>query len=80
MVKVLVSRTSNCYWYEIKTFTLKSLLAFTKEKGELVLQENMQYGREPIEICSCWPNLSLEDAKQISECEFEVEIYDDYRE
>lgn len=81
MTKVIITKTSSDYWYKIKTFpNLESLLTFCKQEGRLVLQQNLDYQHNPREIMTFWDGMTLADAKEVSECEFELEIYDDYRE
>lgn len=81
MVKVVITKVSEDYWYKIKTLpNIESLLTIVKRKGAVVVQRNWNYQRDPKDIARFWEGLTLDGAKEISECEFEVEIYDDYRE
>lgn len=81
MVKVVMTKTSEDYWYRIKTIqNLEELMIILKNERRLVLQKNWRYKDDPKEIVDRWDGMTLEDAKEVSECEFEVEIYDDYRE
>lgn len=81
MIKVIMTRTSEDYWYEIKTISsLEELLAICKDKGDLILKENWRLKDDPELILQFWDGMTIEDAKEASECKFEIEIYDDYRE
>ena len=81
MIKVVMTKTSDHYWYEIKTIpNLETLLAIFKDKGDLILQDNWRYKADPKEIVRFWDGMTLEDAKEVSECKLELEIYDGYRE
>ena len=81
MTKIVITKTSSDYWYKIKTFpNLESVLTFCRQKGQLVLKKNWHYKDDPKEIIKFWDGMTLADAKEVSECEFELEIYDDYRE
>lgn len=82
MIKVLMTKTSDDFWYQIKTIpNLESLISIFKDKGDLILQDNWHYKEDPKKIVKlCWNGITLEDAKEISECEYMLEIYDTYRE
>lgn len=81
MIKVVMTRTSEDYWYKIKIIpNLEALITILKDKGDLILKKNWRYKDDPKEIIEFWDGMTLEDAKEVSECEFELEIYDAYRE
>ena len=81
MIKVVMTRTSEDYWYKIVTIpNLETLIDIFKNTGNLILQKNWRYKNDPKEIAEFWEGMTLEDAKEVSECEFELEIYDTYRE
>lgn len=81
MIKVVMTRTSEDYWYKIVTIpNLETLIDIFKDTGDLILQKNWRYKNDPKEIIEFWEGMTLEDAKELSECEFELEIYDTYRE
>ena len=81
MIKVVMTRTSEDYWYKIVTIpNLETLIDIFKDTGDLILQKNWRYKSDPKEIIEFWEGMTLEDAKELSECEFELEIYDTYRE
>lgn len=81
MIKVVITKSSEDYWYQIKTIpNLEALLTIFKDNGDLILQRNWRYKEDPKEIVRFWKGMTLEDAKKVSECEFELEIYDTYRE
>lgn len=81
MIKVIITKTSSDYWYDLKVLpNLEALIEMCRQEGALILQENFWHEEDPSIIQECWFNVSLEDAKEISKCEFNLEIYDDYRE
>lgn len=81
MIKVVMTKTSDDYWYQLRIIpNLESLLTICRQKGNIIIQKNWNYKDDPKKICRFWDGMSLEDAKEVSECEFELEIYDDYRE
>ena len=81
MIKVVMTRTSEDYWYKIVTIpNLEALITIFKDTGNLILQKNWRYKDNPEEIIEFWEGMTIEDAKEVSECEFELEIYDTYRE
>ena len=81
MIKVVMTKTSDSYWYKIKYLpNLEALFTICRDKGDLVLQKNWRYEDDPKDIVKFWDGMTLEDAKEVSECEFMLEIYDDYRE
>ena len=81
MIKVVMTKTSEDYWYRIKTIqNLEELITILKNERRLVLQKNWNYKDDPKKIADHWDGMTLEDAKEVSECEFELEIYDGYRE
>ena len=81
MIKVVMTKSSEDYWYEIRTISnLETLITIFKDKGNLILQKNWRYGDDPKEIARFWEGMTLEDAKEVSECEYDLEIYDSYRE
>ena len=81
MIKAVMTKSSEDYWYEIRTIPdLETLITIFKDKGDLIIQKNWRYKDEPEEIASLWEGMTLDDAKEVSECEFELEIYDSYRE
>lgn len=81
MIKIVMTKTSDDYWYQLRYLpNLEALLTICRQKGKLILQRNWRYKDKPEEIMRFWDGMTLEDAKEVSECEFKLEIYDDYRE
>ena len=81
MIKVVMTKTSEDYWYQIRVIpNLEALITIFKDTGKLILQKNWRYKADPNEIVRFWDGMTLEDAKEVSECELELEIYDGYRE
>lgn len=78
---VLVTKTSSDYWYQIRNNdTIEDLMRISKKNKSYVVQPNWWYGDDPKRMIEFWEGLTLEDAKIISTLQYEVEIYDDYRE
>ena len=48
-----------------------------KKYGEFIIKENPWKNRDVEAIARCW-NVSIEKAKQISNCDFQLIIYDDW--
>lgn len=48
-----------------------------KKYGEFIIKENPWKNRDVEAIARCW-NVSIEKAKQISDCDFQLIIYDDW--
>ena len=81
MIKVVMTKTSEDYWYQIRVIpNLEALITIFKGEGKLILQKNWRYKDDPKKIVRFWDGMTLKDAKEVSECEFELEIYDGYRE
>lgn len=80
MIKVVMIKASDPWWYEIKIIpNLEALIAIYRKEGDLILRDNWTYKDDPEDIAELlWGGMSLEDAKEVSECEFMLEIYDDY--
>lgn len=78
---VLVTKTSNDYWYQIRNIdTIEDLMRISKTNKSYVIEENWHCGANPENIIRFWDGMTLEDAKIISTLPYAVEIYDDYRE
>ena len=78
---VVVTKTSNDYWYQIRNIdTIEDLMRISRKNKSYVVQENWYYGEDAEEIIRFWDGMTLEDAKIISTLPYSVEIYDDYRE
>lgn len=48
-----------------------------KKYGEFIIKENPWKNRDIETLARCW-NLSIEKAKQLSNCDFQLIIYDDW--
>ena len=78
---VLITKVSEDYYFDFKDFqTFDDLISFMKEsKHPLVLGQNDFYDSDPQDILKYWDTINdLEIAKNICECKYEVEIYDDW--
>lgn len=77
----VITYTSQSHAPSIKHFnSLEELINFYKEAGSLILERNALKDEDPNSIMkwNCVSNIKL--ATQISECDYELEVYDDYRE
>lgn len=80
-MKVFVRRTSDIEWYAIENFeTIESLFDFINNHGGIIVQENSYYHSDPQRVAKCWDDMTIEDAEIITNCVYEVEIYDTWRE
>ena len=78
---VVVTKTSNNYWYQIRNInTIEDLMKISKKNKSYIVQENWNYGDDPKQIMQFWDGMTLKDAEIISTLPYSVEIYDDYRE
>lgn len=77
----VVTKTSDPVTAQIKTFnTLQELINFQKrQKCGIIINKNISYN-ESIEDCMEDYQVSEEVAKQIVSIEYEIEIYDAWRE
>ena len=78
---VLVTKTSNDYWYQIRNIdTIEDLMRISKTNKSYVIQENWWFNEDPKNMIKFWEGMTLADAKIITALPYEIEIYDDYRE
>ena len=77
----VITRTSSDTVKGIRNFTsIDDLINFRKKcKNPLIINRNFLLG-EPIKEIMEYQKVDKETAKQISITEYEIEIYDDYRE
>ena len=77
----VISQTSHDTIEGLRNFsTIEDLIRFQKRnKQELIIKHNCFLG-EPIQKIMEYYEVDKETAKQISITEYEIEIYDDYRE
>lgn len=76
MITVVMTKIGDDCWYRIKTIkSAEQIFALCeKNKGDLVLLKNWTYKKDPEEIVEIWDGMSLEDAKIVSECKYEIEL------
>lgn len=79
---VFVTKTSEDYWYDFKSFdTIESLFDFVNENDSIIIQRNSCYYKEkPSDLMRGWKGMSIEDAEKISNSKYTIEIYDTWRE
>lgn len=80
-MKVVVTKTSDYKYMVVKEFnSVEALFGFINKCGHrLVLEENPVKGYAVSDIVK-YNNITAKYAKEASECDFSVEIYDDWRE
>lgn len=78
---VLITKT-NSYGCDFRNFiTFEDLIRFKNQcREELILTKNNFYNEDIKVIKKCYNINDNEKAKKISQCEYEIEIYNDYRE
>ena len=81
-MKFVISKASNDYWRNVKNFKdLKDLLKYHEKMGEdLIISDNDWKGEDPVDIMYYLRIDDIEIAKEISKIDYEIQIYDDYRE
>jgi len=80
-MKVFVIKTSDPSYHKIITIpNLETLLTICETEEIIILQINLLHKDDPKLIANLLDNVTLKEAKEISECKFMLEIYDDYRE
>lgn len=80
-MKVVVTKTSEYHYMAVKEFnTIEELFGFTNKCGHpLVLKKSYCKGYG-VDLITKYSDITEEDAKIASECDYSVEIYDDWRE
>ena len=78
-MKVFISSVQKGYVGTKDFYSFEDLVNFMNEKRQdLILCGNNYYGIDVDTICNYSRELSKEQAEEISACEYEVIIYDDY--
>ena len=80
-MKVVITKTNHDTWHRCRDFnTLEQLLNYIySTKEPCILQPNEFFHDDLNTIAYCY-NTTLKDASVIAECDWECEIYNDYRE
>jgi len=79
-MKFYVDSVSGKYPKQVQTFsTLKDIINFHKEHGEIIITDNFWY-HESTGTLTDFYGVTQEEANEIVKCEYSIEIYDDYRE
>lgn len=80
-MKVAVKKTSDYKYKAVKEFnTVEELFDFINKCGyPLVIAKNHDKGYD-VDLITEYNDITEEDAKVVSECDYSVEIYDDWRE
>lgn len=81
-MKFVIRKTSGNGWRRVKDFKdLEDLLKYREKMGDdLIISDNHWKRRDPMDIMYFLRIEDIKVAKEISEIDYEIEIYDDYRE
>lgn len=79
-MKAMITRASESYFVEVKDFnTLEDLLKFIENEGEnRVIIEKKWDWNDVDSLMRHWDGMTIDLAKEIIKCEYEVMIYDGY--
>ena len=76
----VITKTSSDYYVAFKHFSnLEELINFAKSEGQIIIQKNLRFNDNIDELVK-YSEVSKEVAIRLAETEWEIEIYDDYRE
>ena len=80
-MEFVVYKTSSDELNNIRNFsTIEDFLRFkTRQKNDLIITDNPVYKTNPNDIAK-YNRVDIELAKRLSEIEYAIEIYNDYRE
>lgn len=79
-MKFYISKVSDDYYKDVKEFnTIDELMKFCKANDDCLCIHRNWYSEYEIPDMVSW-GTPEELAKEIVSCEYEIEIYDDYRE
>lgn len=73
---ILVRKASSDYWYDFENKT--DVFKLIEKYNTFIFKLNYQYKEKVEDLIRFWDGLTLEDAKKISKCRYEILIYDDY--
>ncbi len=78
---VIITKTNSDYGHTYRNFTtIETLFDYVKSCGHaVVLQKNVWHSDSIDVIMDCW-HTSKEDAEKIKQAEWEMEIYNSWRE
>ena len=77
-MKVLITKASSDYWYDIKVFnTMEDIQRFIREcdDDEIIIGNNIYTEDENFVF---WNGMKTEDIPIIKQCPLHIRIYDDY--
>lgn len=79
---VLITKTNSDYGCDFRNFIIfEDLIRFKNQcREELILKKNIFYNEDIEFIKECYHINDNEKAEKISQCEYEIEIYNGYRE
>ncbi len=73
---ILITKESDDWWYKIVEDNVSLPALSQMYERPLTWSENFFYKLNPDEITKYWPGLTLEDARQITRCKYEIKIND----
>lgn len=73
---MVVRKASEDYYYSFEEET--DVIKLFKKYGPIVIERNYEFNEDPYRIIQFWEHLTIEDAKKIVRCQYEILIYDDY--
>ena len=78
---VIITKTDSDFEHTFRNFTtIETLFNYVESCGyPVILKRNWWYNDSTDVIMNCW-HASKEDAEKIKQAEWEMEIYNDYRE
>lgn len=80
MIKCLITKANNDYWYTFKTFNFfKDFISFIEKiECSLTVTENFWYKEDTEEIFNAWSKgnktFTMKDAYSIANCKYEIII------
>lgn len=74
-MKLFITRASDNNYTDI--ISMSDIPALYNKYGRFIIKRNHWKDKEIETVAPCW-NVSTEKAKEISECEFQLVIYDDW--
>lgn len=80
-MEFLVTKANHDTWHRFKTFnSLEQLINYKNRcRHDIIISKNFNY-KHPINVIMYTFETTAEDAKKISETEYEIKVYNDYLE
>ena len=79
-MKVLITKASNDFWYQIKEFnTLEELFNFKNECGhDIIISKNLEQSCPAKDLMKWWEGMKKEDAEIFYTLKYQIQIYDSW--